>query len=431
MSAGILIVSDSLESGADGPFYVAADRDEAAAALADRAYRAICIDRRGLGDALADARWLRRRRNRLPVLALVEADEIQGAAELFGSGVDELVVRNTSLRKSLIARVDSLSLRERLETRPAGTQNIVARGPAMQAVLHLVDKAQRSRATVLIQGETGTGKELIARAVHAGSRQRTGPYVAINCAAFPETLLDSELFGFERGAFTGADRSRPGHFEQASGGTLFLDEIGETSLGFQVKLLRALQEGVVRPLGATREIRVDARIIAATNRDLRHSVELGEFRRDLYYRLNVFPISLPPLRARSEDVVPLVRRFLEASADATSLRDVSEDAARLLETYPWPGNVRELENEVSRILVHATGETELTARLLSPEIRDAAPALPAQPGSESLREPMARFEAWVLRGALERHGQRRIATARSLGITRECLYKKLKRYGLQ
>ncbi len=431
MSGAILIVSDSLESGEHEPFSVATEREEAADALAKGGFRAICIDRRRLEDALSDARWLRRRRNRLPVLALVDAREIQRAAELFGSGVEELIVRNAAVRENLLARVDRLSLRERPSAQPEATERIVARSAAMRAALQLVEKAQRSRATVLLQGETGTGKEVIARAIHAGGRDRAGPFVAINCAASPETLLESELFGFERGAFTGATRPRRGHFVQANGGTLFLDEIGETSLGVQVKLLRAIQEGAVRPLGGTGEVRVDVRIVAATNRDLQQSVELGEFRRDLFYRLNVFPISLPPLRARSEDIVPLVRQFLEASPDTTTLREVSDDAARLLETHPWPGNVRELENEVARVVAHATDETELTASMVSAQIRGTSPALLADLGSENLRETMARFETWVLRRALERHDQRRIATARSLGITRECLYKKLRRYNLQ
>ena len=423
VSDRILIVSDSSESGTDGSLCVAADREEAATALAEGGVRAICLDRRTLEDALADARWLRRRRNRLPVLALVETTELPEASELFGLGVEELIVRNASARANLIARVDSLQPRAHGNRRPRGVERIVARSPAMRAVLQLVEKAQRSRATVLIQGETGTGKEVIARALHEGGRDRRAPFVALNCAAFPETLLESELFGAERGAFTGATRSRAGHFEQANRGTLFLDEIGETSLGFQVKLLRALQEGVIRRLGGTREVRVDVRIVAATNRELEHAVELGEFRRDLYYRLNVFPIFVPPLRARCEDIVPLTRQFLESSPDNDSLRDVSEDAARLLETYTWPGNVRELENEVARIIAHAAGEAELTARMLSAQIRDVSPALPGDGSSESLRETMARFEAWVLRRALEGHGQRCIVTARSLGIRRECLYK--------
>ncbi len=301
----------------------------------------------------------------------------------------------------------------------------------MRACLGLVEKAQRSEATVLLQGETGTGKDVLGRVIHAGGRRAKGPFVAINCSAFPETLLESELFGYERGAFTGAHRSKRGHFEQANGGTLLLDEIGETSLGFQVKLLRALQEGSVRPLGSTREHKVDARILAATNRDLHHAVETGGFRRDLFYRLNVLPIMLPPLRARVEDVVPLIRDFLERFEGTNAPKTIADDAARLLETYAWPGNVRELENEVARIVANTNGEPEVTARMLSPEIQGMAPALPSDARGETLRQTMARFEAWVLRCALDRHAGRRIATARSLGITRECLYKKLRRYGMQ
>jgi Nif-specific regulatory protein len=301
----------------------------------------------------------------------------------------------------------------------------------MRACLELVRKAQRSDATVLLLGETGTGKEVLARTVHEGGRRARGPFVAINCAAFPETLLESELFGHDRGAFTGANRARPGHFVQANGGTLFLDEIGETTLGFQVKLLRALQEGTVRPLGAGREQPVDVRIIAATNRELEGEVDAGRFRRDLYFRLNVFPISLPPLRARAEDVVPLVLHFLERSSDLTALREVAADARHLLETYPWPGNVRELENEVARIVTHAESGSEITARMLSPRLRGGAPELARPTSSETLRQAVARFESWYLKHALERNQDRRIATARELGITRECLYKKLRRYGMQ
>jgi transcriptional regulator with PAS, ATPase and Fis domain len=301
----------------------------------------------------------------------------------------------------------------------------------MRACLALVEKAQRSRATVLLQGETGTGKEVLARVIHSGGPRSKGPFIGINCAAFPETLLESELFGYERGAFTGAHRSKRGHFEQAHRGTLFLDEVGETSLGFQVRLLRVLQESMVRPPGSTREISVDVRIVAATNRDLLHAVETGILRRDLFYRLNVFPILLPPLRARAEDIVPLVIHFLANCPDEGAPRSVAPDAARLLETHPWPGNVRELENEVARIITNANGESEVTARMLSPHVQGMAPVLPPDPGSERLRETMARLEAWVLRCALEKHAGRRVATARSLGITRECLYKKLKRHNLQ
>jgi transcriptional regulator with PAS, ATPase and Fis domain len=424
----ILIVSDSLEPGTHEGCAIARDRDEAATLLSEDRFEAICLDRTGYAAALADARWLRKRRNRLPVLALIDGARVRDAAELLASGVEELIVRDSSSPDILRQRVASLRSRGRASSPPEATDHIVARGPAMRRVLELVAKAQHSDTTVLIQGETGTGKEVIARAVHRGGKRRNAPFVALNCAAFPETLLESELFGAERGAYTGAVRARRGHFEQAHGGTLFLDEIGETSLAFQAKLLRALQEGVVRPLGSTRETQVDVRVIAATNRELAHCVEDGVFRRDLFYRLNVFPIALPPLRSRSEDVVPLARAALARGAAEDAPLDIAPDAAGMLETYPWPGNVRELENEIARIVAQFSGEREVTARMLSAQIRGSTPAIPPDRGGETLRETMARFETWVLRNALERHSGRRIATARALGITRECLYKKMKRY---
>ncbi len=431
MENAILVLSDSLTSDEREPFIVVADREAAGEYLAAGGLRAICLDRSELTEALADVRWLRRRRNRLPVLAWVEAEQVVRAAELFALGVEEIIVRDAASAQSLLARLDALDRRRASPSVPAAGTGLVARSPAMLAALELAEKAQRSEATVLLQGETGTGKEVIARVIHDGGSRAQGPFVAINCAAFPETLLESELFGYERGAFTGADRAKRGHFEAAHRGTLFLDEIAETSFGFQVKLLRVLQEGRLRALGSTREMQVDVRIIAATNRDLMHAVETGSFRRDLFYRLDVFPIQLPPLRARGGDIVPLVLHFLESTAPPEGPRGVAADATRLLETYPWPGNVRELENEVARIVANAHGEPEVTARMLSTQIQRIAPALPPDPGSEQLRQTMARLEAWILRRALEKHAGRRIATARSLGITRECLYKKLKRYGMQ
>jgi DNA-binding NtrC family response regulator len=403
----ILILSDSASVEEHESLVFAADREQAAERLSAGGFRAVCLDRHELEDTLSDARWLRRRRNRLPVLAWVDTPQVARASELFAAGVEEIIVRDAGAPESMLARLDVIDRRPGCPVPPLAAEGITARSPAMRACLERVAKAQRSEATVLLQGETGTGKEVLARMVHAGGRRATGPFVAINCAAFPETLLESELFGYERGAFTGADRSKRGHFEQANGGTLFLDEVGETSLGCQVKLLRVLQEGRARRLGSTREHKVDARIVAASNRDLLQAVEAESFRRDLFFRLNVLPISLPPPKA------------------------IAPDAARLLETYAWPGNVRELENETARIVANANGEPEVTARMLSPQIQGMAPVLSPDIGSETLRVTMARFEAWALRCALEKHGGRRIATARSLGVTRECLYKKLRRYGMQ
>jgi transcriptional regulator with PAS, ATPase and Fis domain len=429
MSLRILILSDATDAAPPPGTLRVSDRSAAAERLAAGGVTAICLDRERLDAALSDARWLRRRRNALPVLALVAAREVARAVELLSLGVAELVVRGDDAQATLRARIERLLSPDPAPVPEGG--RVVDRSPAMRCCLELTAKAQRSEASVLLQGETGTGKEVIARMIHEGGGRADGAFVALNCAAFPETLLESELFGYAQGAFTGASRAKRGLIEEANGGTLFLDEIGETALGFQVKLLRVLQEGMVRQLGATRESPVDVRVVAATNRDLFQEVEMGRFRRDLYYRLNVFPIQLPPLRGRPEDIVPLAEGFLARYDRESAPASIAADAARLLETYAWPGNVRELENEIERVVASAQGEPEVTARMLSPQIQGLATALPPDPSAETLRETMARLESWVLRRALERHADKRIATARSLGITRECLYKKLKRYGMQ
>lgn len=434
MGAEVLVLSDFVRSGvvarSNGISWVR-DREAAAEHLRSGTASAICVDRANVDLVLADVRWLRRMRCRVPLMAVVDLGGLAHVEDLIQAGVEEVMLRGPSIVEMIGARFEHIVRRRSHRHEPRGVDGIVVCSPAMRACLEGVAKAQRSRANVLLLGETGTGKEVLARAIHEGGAHANGPFVALNCGAFPEALLESELFGCERGAFTGATRSRPGHFVSANGGTLFLDEIAETSLDFQVKLLRALQEGVVRPLGSTNEIRVEVRILAATNRDLEHEVEAGMFRRDLYYRLNVLSIAIPPLRARTDDIVPLVRHFLEASRGAAGLCDVSPEAAHLLEAYDWPGNVRELENEVARILAHALDEPEVTASMLSPHVRGQKSGLPRGGGSETLGETMARLEAWVLRRALERHEGRRIATARSLGITRECLYKKMRRHGMQ
>ncbi len=320
------------------------------------------------------------------------------------------------------------------ETGRAGIVGIVGSSKAMAAVYALVARAQRSRATVLVSGATGTGKELLARAIHEGSPRATKPFVAVNCAAFPDTLLESELFGHVRGAFTGAERDKPGLFEEASGGSLFLDEVGETSGPLQAKLLRALQEREVRPVGCASPRRVDVRVIAATNRDLRFEVSNGHFREDLYYRLAVFPIAVPPLRERPEDVIPLADHFLALHGEREGRPGsrFSREAAHLLLSYPWPGNVRELENEVQRALALAEPGEAIGPELLSERLRGAVePVRAATREGESLRESLDRIEAWLIRRALERHGGRRAETARRLGVTREGLYKKMQRLNIE
>ena len=310
---------------------------------------------------------------------------------------------------------------------------IVGESRALVAALALVERAQQSGATVLLTGETGTGKEVLARAVHAGSTRAAGAFVALNCAAFPDTLLESELFGHAKGAFTGADRAKEGLMALADGGTLFLDEVGETSVALQAKLLRALQEREVRPVGGTRARRVDVRVIAATNRELSGEVASGRFRADLYWRLAVFPIRVPPLRDRRVDVLALARHFL-AQHGAREGRPgcrLSREAEELLLAHSWPGNVRELENEILRALALSEPFETIPAERLSERLgRLLEPLASVVCDAEPLRDSLARFEALCLRRALDRNAGKRAETARSLGLTREGLYKKLKRHGI-
>jgi Nif-specific regulatory protein len=310
----------------------------------------------------------------------------------------------------------------------------VARSRAMLAVFALSERAARSRATVLVTGETGTGKELLARSIHQASARAKRPFVAVNCAAVQETLLESELFGHVRGAFTGADRDRKGLFEAADGGTLFLDEIGEMSASLQAKLLRALQEREIRPVGGTQPRRIDVRVIAATHRDLRAEIVRGRFREDLYYRLAVFPIRVPPLRDRPDDVLALAHHFLEVHGAAEGKRslELSPEAAHLLQVYAWPGNVRELENEVQRAIALADPGETIAPGLLSDRIVGAVEPVGAlEREGEPLRETLSRIEAWLIRRSLHTNGGRRTVTARQLGMTREGLYKKMKKLGIE
>ena len=339
------------------------------------------------------------------------------------------------------ACTSALDLVERLERSspsrsadPPRPEGIIGESPAMHETFALVHRARHSEATVLLSGETGTGKELLGRAIHAGGRRRSGPFVGVNCAAFPDSLLETELFGHVKGAFTGADRAKQGLFETASGGTLFLDEIGETSGPLQAKLLRVLQEREVRPIGGTRTCHVDVRVIASTNRNLRFEVANGHFREDLFYRLAVFPILVPPLRKRPEDVLPLVEHFLHRHGrrERKPGCHISPDAAHLLLSYAWPGNVRELENEVQRALALSEPGEEITAARLSDVLtRILEPVEAVMRDGESLQETLRRSEAWLLRRALDAHDDNRTRTARRLGITREGLYKKMKRLGIE
>jgi Nif-specific regulatory protein len=311
--------------------------------------------------------------------------------------------------------------------------NIIGESQAMRQVIAQLEKVIDTRATVCIEGETGTGKELIASAIHYQSQRRDKMFVAQNCAALPENLLESELFGHKRGAFTSADSDKKGLFEIADGGTLFLDEMGEMPLSLQAKLLRVLQEGTIRPVGATSEKHVDVRIICATNRDLAAEVEKGRFRQDLYYRLMVFPIRLPPLRERQEDIPALAAHFLRRYAEEYRLElpGFTQEALDALASYPWPGNIRELENEIQRIVIQAEPAHWIEITDLSPRLRKVEGTLSRiAPKKGTLKEMMEQVERWMITEALREHGGNKTKTAGTLGITREGLHKKLAKFGL-
>ncbi len=309
--------------------------------------------------------------------------------------------------------------------------DIVGRSPAMEKVYRLMESACASPITVLIEGETGTGKELIARALHARSDRREHPFVAVNCGALPETLLESELFGHRRGSFTGAVADKRGLFSVANGGTIFLDEIGDTVPALQVKLLRALQEGEFLPVGGTAPERVDVRVVCATNRNLMEEVRANRFREDLYYRLSAFPVTLPPLRQRSEDIPLLVAHFLGRLGDKwkKQLRGTSEAALAMLSRYHWPGNVRELENEMARALTLAADGDALELHHLSAKIAGDQATAPRARGT--LKQARAQFEREHIAGVLASHQHNVSHSAKALGISRVALQKKMKEYRLR
>jgi transcriptional regulator with PAS, ATPase and Fis domain len=310
---------------------------------------------------------------------------------------------------------------------PSG--DLTARSRAMRNVLTLAQRIAQSDAPVLLTGESGVGKERIARYLHAASRRARGAYMAVNCAALPEQLLESELFGHVRGAFTGADREKKGLFEAAAGGTLLLDEIGESSLAVQVKLLRVLQDHEIRRVGGTESKRIDVRIIAATNRDLAEMIRERAFRKDLYFRLKVLVIEVPPLRDRREDVLPLAHAFMRRGCATYHCGPCSLSPAALdhLLAYAWPGNVRELEHAMERAVVLAEGKPKIEAGDLPPEIAGEAAGRGAGEGGSVL--PLAEVERRHILHALEKMGGNRKETARVLGIGANTLWRKLRQYG--
>jgi PAS domain S-box-containing protein len=306
--------------------------------------------------------------------------------------------------------------------------DLVSRSPLMQRVFEVLPAIAASPSTVLVLGETGTGKELIARTIHDLSPRREGPFVAVNCGALPDTLLESELFGYKAGAFTGAVKDKPGRFALARGGSLFLDEIGEISPALQVRLLRVMQERTYEPLGATRSETADVRVIVATNRDLAERVRTGAFREDLYYRVNVVRVELPPLRRRKEDIPLLADQFVQRfnGLQGKSIRGVASEALSLLMAHDWPGNVRELENVIERSFILCQEgfigighlPDELTARATSAGVES------------DVRSAHDLLDIQAIRAALERNGYNRLAAAKALGIHKTTLFRKLKRLGI-
>jgi DNA-binding NtrC family response regulator len=367
-----------------------------------------------------------------------QRDELVAAAEnaeRLNRRLGDLLARRTEELKDVREHLERAGVDEALAHR---YPEIVGRGPAMSAVLRMLDRVAETDVPVLFEGESGTGKELLARALHAGSRRATARFVAENCAAIPDTLLENELFGHERGAFTGADAPAPGLFERADGGTLFLDEVGDTSPDLQKRLLRVLQEGEVRRVGGSSVRKVDVRIVTATNRDLHGLVEAGSFREDLYYRLAVVKVRVPPLRERREDVPGLVAHFLVRAAAGGEVPRIEDGAMDALVGCDWPGNVRQLENEIRRAVALSRGGVVLRD-VLSREVLEARGALRGEatggaagalPAGRSLRSLVEELEVRVLREVLDRERCNITRTAEALGLSRLGLRKKMRRYGL-
>jgi DNA-binding NtrC family response regulator len=395
-------------------------------------------------DGVAVLKEISRRFPKLPVIMITADNDIQRAVEVTKLGAYDYLVKPVD-KERLLTTLDRALSHGTLEKEVARLKgelsdrfhlrNIVGSSAAMRKVYDQVEKVLESEITVFIAGESGTGKELVAKAIHYASLRSDGPFIDVNCAAIPEGLQESELFGHEKGAFTGALATHPGKFEQAAGGTIFLDEIGEMSPSAQARLLRVLQERVLQRVGGTETIDLDVRVISASNRDLAQMVEESSFRQDLFYRLVVFPITLPPLRDRREDIPLLVEHFLEKYArDAgKKVTRVEPKAMEALASHGWPGNVRELENVVHRTLLVVAG-LELKLDDLPPNIITAegrAPAPSVDAPSSSAPKSLEDLEREAIVAAMESNRGNLSDVARQLGIGRSTLYRKLEQYGLR
>ncbi len=414
--------------------------------LADGGFELLLSDiRLGDGSGLDLIAEARQASPSLRIVALTAFGSVELAVEAMRRGADDFLekpfrpdVLKGRLERLLeparlagrVARLERENqvLREELEQDDPATPLLGSSG-SLAKLRELVDRVAPSDANVLIEGETGTGKELVARRLHTSSPRAKGPFVAFNCGALPEGLAESELFGHERGAFTGAEKRRLGRFELADGGTLFLDEVAELALPLQVKLLRALQERRFERVGGMTTVQVDVRVVAATHRDLQQWIREGRFREDLYYRLNVVRLEVPPLRARAEDIPALCELFLErygTRPDGTRLR-ITAEAIALLQIQPWPGNVRQLENVLHRASILCRGEA------LTPADLDLQEAPPSETSSASgdLRGVLARVERELIERALREHGGNLTAAGRALGVERNLLRYKLRKHGLR
>lgn len=424
----------------------AADGDEAVALVREKAFDVVLTDvRMARMDGIHALKGILEYNPALPVVLMTAYSSVETAVEALRLGAYDYLVKpldfealkhtlEQAIEHSRLS-VENRELRRQL-TDAAARPDILGRSQAIKDMLQIISTVAPTEATVLITGESGTGKELVARALHEGSARADKPLVTVNCAALAENLLESELFGHEKGSFTGADRRREGRFMQADGGTLFLDEIGEMPLPLQAKLLRALQQGEVQRVGSDAPINVDVRVMAATNRDLRREAAEKRFREDLYFRLNVISIEVPSLCRRSEDIPLLAAHFLQRFAERNrkTIKGFAPQALDSMLRYSWPGNVRELENAVERAVILCNGDL-ITGRELPANVVDASPAETADAvpeGDISLAGlSLDTVERRAIEETLRQTGDNKSEAARRLGITRATLHNKLRKYGLE
>ena len=448
MSYHVLIVDDDqphrsmLRTVLRGWGYGVEEADDGTTAVAlvrERAFDAVLTDvRMAHMDGITTLSQIRAWNPAIPVLIMTAWSSVESAVDALRLGAYDYLTKPLDfdvLRLSLERALDHTRLateNQELRRRLTNQESpILGRSRPVRELVEMVETVAPTEATVLITGESGTGKELVARAIQSASLRKDKPFVTINCAALAENLLESELFGHEKGAFTGADRRREGRFVQADKGTLFLDEIGEMPLSLQAKLLRVLQQGEVQRVGSDEPLTVDVRVIAATNRVLADEVAAGRFREDLFYRLNVIGLEVPPLRARQEDIPLLAAAFLErhAAANRKSLKGFTPQAMDAMLRYSWPGNVRELENAVERAVILTTTDY-VTERALPLTVQNAPPAAEddlSALGSMSLED----VEKKAIEATLRETEDNKSEAARRLGITRATLHSKLKKYGLE